>query len=78
MHSHSEVRSIVYLLERLGDFSGRTFLDQGETNDKKEIWIQKRVVALRALIDNYPAKPWMVECLPKYEQTRNFTSDGGY
>ncbi|MXW54880.1 MAG: hypothetical protein F4X44_00630 [Gammaproteobacteria bacterium] len=78
MQSHSEVRSIVYLLERLGDFSGRTFLEQGETNDKKETWIRKRVVALRALIDNYPAKPWMVECLSEYEQSRNFTSDGGY
>lgn len=54
-------------MERLGDFSERTFLEQGETNIEKEVWIRKRVVALRALIDNYPANPWVAECLREYE-----------
>lgn len=67
MPSQSEVPSIEYLMDRLGDFSERTFLEQGETNEEKEVWIRKRVVALRALIDNYPANPWVVECLREYE-----------
>lgn len=54
-------------MERLGDFSERTFLEQGETNIEKEVWIRKRVVALRALIDYYPANPWVAECLREYE-----------
>lgn len=74
MPSHSEVPSIEYLMDRLGDFSERTLLEQGETNEEKEVWIRKRVVTLRALIDNYPTNPWVADCLREYEMWKRCQS----
>ena len=34
---------------------------------EKEIWLRKRMVSLRTLIDYYPDNKWVIECLREYE-----------
>ena len=55
--------SIEVLLDHLGDFSNQTYILQGDTDIEKELWIRKRVAALRCLVENYPESDWVVPCL---------------
>lgn len=67
--------SIEVLLDHLGDFSIPTEL--GDTDLEKELWLRKRVAALRCLVENYPENDWVVPCLQQlwflmFEQPRIF------
>lgn len=67
--------SIEVLLDHLGDFSIPA--EPGDTDLEKELWLRKRVAALRCLIEDYPENDWVAPCLTQlwflmWEQPRLF------
>ena len=55
--------SIEVLLDHLGDFLNQTYAVKGDTDIERELWLRKRVAALRCLVENYPESDWVVPCL---------------